>query len=187
MHQFTFKPVTAEEWGDLQALFAEHGEQNGCWCMYWRIKRADFQAGYGESNKLAMEQIIKSGITPGILAYLDGQPVGWCSVAPREQFPVLDRSPTLKRVDDEPTWSIICFFVSAHYRRKGLSKALLEAAIEYARDNGAKIIEAYPITLEGAEYPRYETYMGVVSMFEQAGFKQVARRSKRRPIMRFTV
>ena len=97
----------------------------------------------------------------------------------------MDRSPTLKRVDDEHVWSIVCFFVSAPYRRRGLSRALIEAAIEYARDNGARIIEAYPLIPESTKHPRYERYMGVVSTFEAAGFEEVIRRSRRRPIMRY--
>ncbi len=186
-HELTFKPVTMDEWEDLQLLFAEPGVQDGCWCMYWRIKRSDFHRGYGEDNKQALKRIIESGRPPGILAYLHGQPVGWCSVAPREQFPVLDRSPTLKRVDDESVWSIVCFFVSGPFRRKGLNKALLEAAVEYASGNGAKIIEAYPLILESAEYPKYETYMGIASTLWEAGFEEAVRRSKRRPIMRYYV
>ncbi len=185
--ELTFKLVTMDEWEDLQRLFAEHGVQGGCWCMYWRIKRSDFHGQYGEGNREAMRRIIASGRVPGILAYLHGQPIGWCSVAPREEFPVLDRSPTLKRVDDEPVWSIVCFFVSRPYRRQGLSKILLQAAIDHARDNGATIIEAYPLTPEHAKSQRYELYMGLVSTFEEAGFQEAARRSKRRPVMRYYV
>jgi GNAT superfamily N-acetyltransferase len=183
----TFRPVTIDDWGDFQLLFTEPGVQDGCWCMYWRIKRADFHKGYGESNKQAMKQIIESGRVPGILAYLGGRPIGWCSVAPREEFPVLDRSPTLKRVDDEQVWSIVCFFVSAPYRRRGLSRALIEAAIEYARENGARIIEAYPLIPEGTKDPKYQRYMGLVSTFEAAGFEEVVRRSGTRPIMRYYI
>jgi GNAT superfamily N-acetyltransferase len=183
--KLTFRPVTVAEWDDLQALFAEEGPQHGCWCMYWRIKRSDFNREYGEGNRRAMEAIIASGRVPGILAYLNGQPVGWCSVAPRQEFPVLDRSRTLKRVDDEPVWSITCFFVSAQYRQRGISTALIKAAIAYARDNGAGIVEAYPLTGGHTRANRYETYMGVRSTFEKAGFKEVTRRSARRAIVRY--
>ena len=134
-----------------------------------------------------MQQIIESGKVPGLLLYWQGRPIAWCSVAPREDFPVLDRSPTLKRVDDEPVWSIVCFFVSKPYRRQNLTTILIKAAIAYAKDKGAKIIEAYPLILESTKYPHFETYMGVRSTFEKAGFKEVASRSKRRPIMRYYV
>jgi len=154
--------------------------------MYWRIKRSECQKQFGEGNKQALKELIESGQVPGILAYLNERPVGWCSVAPREQFQVLDRSPTLKRVDDEPAWSIVCFFVSKPHRRKGLTKFLLEAAIEYARDNGARIIEAYPLTKNAKHLP-IERHTGVISTFEEAGFKEIIRRSKRRAIMRYYI
>lgn len=181
------KPVTIKEWNDFQLLFSEPGVQSGCWCMYWRIKRFEFNRQYGEANKQAMKKIIESGRVPGILAYLEGRPIGWCSVAPREEFPVLDRSPTLKRVDDESVWPIVCFFVSKQYRRRGLTTVLIEAAIEYAKENGARIVEAYPLIPENTRYPRYERYMGVRSTFEKAGFTEVIRRSGRRPVMRYYV
>jgi GNAT superfamily N-acetyltransferase len=183
--ELTFRPVTADEWDDLQLLFTEPGVQNGCWCMWWRVKRTEFHNHYGEGNRLALKEIIESGRVPGILAYLHDRPIGWCSVAPREEFPVLDRSPTLKRVDDEPVWSIVCFFVSQQYRRKGLSQALIEAAIRYATENGAKIVEAYPLIPENTKDPRPQRFTGLISTFEKAGFVEVARRSQIRPIMRY--
>src|SRR5512139_679175 len=109
--QLTFKPLTPAEWPDFEQLFAEHGPQQGCWCMYWRVRREDCQRQFGEGNKLAFKHIVEAGQVPGILAYHEGVPVGWCSIAPREHFPVLDRSPTLKRIDDQPVWAIVCFFV----------------------------------------------------------------------------
>jgi GNAT superfamily N-acetyltransferase len=183
--QLTFRPVTTDEWDDLQALFTEPGVQNGCWCMWWRITRSEFHKQYGEANRQALEEIIESGRVPGILAYLDDRPVGWCSVAPREEFPVLDRSPTLKRVDDEPVWSIVCFFVSRRHRRGGMTQALIEAAMRYAKENGARIIEAYPLIPENIKDPRPQRFTGVISTFEKIGFKEVVRRSKIRPIVRY--
>lgn len=183
--QLSFKPLTSQEWQDFLTLFEEHGPQNGCWCMYWRIKRADCQRQFGEGNKLAFKQIVDSGKVPGILAYLDEQPVGWCSIAPREEFTVLDRSPTLKRIDDQPVWSIVCFFVAKAFRRRGLTGILIQAAIEYARECGAKIIEAYPLRTEIMKLLPYERFMGIESTFTRAGFKVIARRSDRRPVMRY--
>ena len=185
--QLTFIPVASNEWADLQLLFSESGVQRGCWCMWWRIKRAEFDKQYGDANKKAMQGIIESGTVPGILAYLKGQPIGWCSVASREHFPVLDRSPTLKRVDGEPTWSIVCFFVSKGYRNQGVSKALIEAAIRYARESGARIIEAYPLIPKDAKDAWPQRYTGILSTFEKAGFKEIIRRSNRRAIMRYYI
>ncbi len=186
-NELTFKPVTTDEWADLQALFTATGPQNGCWCMYWRVKRAEFHANFGEPHKQALRKIVEAGTVPGILAYHHEQPVGWCSIAPRTEFPALDRSPTLKRVDDEPVWSIVCFFVAKPYRRQGVTRALIEAAIAYAKDHGAKIVEAYPLIAANTPYPNYELYTGAISTFEKIGFREVARRSSRRAILRYDV
>ena len=186
--ELTFKPVTISEWSDLESLFEEQaGPQQGCWCMYWRIRRSECQKQFGEGNKQALKEIVESGRVPGILAYDGGRPIGWCSVAPREEFPVLDRSPTLKRVDDQPVWSIVCFFVSKPQRRKGLTNTLLQAAIEYAREHGARIIEAYPLITENTKYLAIERHTGVKSTLAKAGFVEAIRRSKRRPIMWYFV
>ena len=183
--QLNFKPLTMTEWTDFLALFEEHGPQQGCWCMYWRVKRAECQRQFGEGNKLAFKNIVEAGKVPGILAYLDRLPVGWCSIAPREEFPVLDRSPTLKRIDDQPVWAIVCSFIAKAYRRRSLTGILIQAAIEYAREHGAKIIEAYPLKTEITKLLPYERFMGSESTFEQAGFKVITRRSERRPVMRY--
>jgi GNAT superfamily N-acetyltransferase len=183
----TFKPVTPEAWSDLEALFEEPGIQDGCWCMYWRIRRADCQRRYGEGNKRAFQAIVESGQVPGILAYLNGKPIGWCAIAPREATPTLDRSHTLKRIDAQPVWSITCFFVSKPYRQQGLTERLIEAAIAYAKTQGAQTVEAYPLLSEITKLLPYERYMGIQSTFERVGFKEVARRTDRRPIMRYVI
>ncbi len=185
-NKFSFQPVTPETWPDLQTLFSEHGVQNGCWCMYWREPRTDFQKNYGAGNKRLLKKITNSGSVPGLLAYHKKEPVGWCSVAPREEFSVLGRSPTLKPVDEKPVWSIVCFFVSKAYRRGGLSHLLIRAAVQYAREQGARIIEAYPID-PNARSIEYERYTGLTTTFQKAGFKEVLRRSDRRPIMRYSI
>ena len=182
--EMSFKPLTIEEWQDFVQLFEEHGIQNGCWCMYWRTTRAECQKSYGEGNKQAFKSILENGKVPGILAYQGGRAIAWCSIAPREDYPTLDRSPTLKRIDDQPVWSIACFFVSKGCRREGLTELLIQAAIEYARTQGVEIIEAYPLRTEITKLLPYERYMGIQSTFERAGFVEVARRSERRPIMR---
>ncbi|GAG54829.1 unnamed protein product, partial [marine sediment metagenome] len=104
-HELRYEPLIPERWTDFEALFGERGAVGGCWCMWWRIKRAEFEEQKGEGNRLAMKEIVESGEVPGILAYSDGKAVGWCSVAPRGQFPVLQRSRVLKPVDDTPVWS----------------------------------------------------------------------------------
>lgn len=184
---FEFRPATVRQWGDLQALFSQMGQSRGCWCMWWRLKRAEFSAQYGEGNRRALQQIVASGQVPGILAYHQGQAVGWCSVAPREAFPVLDRSHTLKRVDGQPVWSIVCFFVAPSYRGRGLSEALIRAAIAYAEENGATMVEAYPAIPENSADPDAAVYTGVITTFERLGFREVARRSPIRAILRYAI
>jgi GNAT superfamily N-acetyltransferase len=179
-----FHPVTQERWPDMEKLFGPRGAIGGCWCMWWRIKRADFEKNQGDGNYQSMRAIIDSGKVPGILAYAGGEPVAWCSVAPREDFPVLDRSPILKRVDDQPVWSIVCFFIAKSYRYQGISNRMIEAAVDYAKQNGARIVEGYPIEPKKDRAPDMYIFTGMISTFQKAGFQEVARRSERRPIMR---
>ncbi|HWR84338.1 MAG TPA: GNAT family N-acetyltransferase, partial [Candidatus Deferrimicrobium sp.] len=134
-------PLTRDRWQDFEKLFGERGACGGCWCMAWRIARSQFKKQKGSGNRRAMKKIVDSGEIPGILAYADGEPIGWCSVAPRENFPVLDRSRVLARLDDQPVWSIVCLFIARPWRRAGVSVDLLKAAVTFARQNGAKIIE----------------------------------------------
>ncbi|MGA8849288.1 MAG: GNAT family N-acetyltransferase [Dehalococcoidia bacterium] len=178
-----FHPLIPERWNELERLFGKHGADGGCWCMWWRQTRAEFNRQRGEPNRIAFRTIVESGIVPGLLAYSDGEPVGWCAVEPRESYPALDRSRTLARVDYEPVWSIPCFYVARHFRGRGLMLELLAAAINWAGRHGARIVEAYPIE------PRHNLnnstfYTGVVPVFTRAGFVEVCRRSKRQSIMR---
>ncbi len=180
-----YQPVTPERWGDMEELFGPRGAIGGCWCMWWRIKRKDFESQQGDGNHHAMRSIIESGRVPGILAYKDGVAIAWCSVAPRDDFPVLDRSPNLKRVDQQPVWSIVCFFLAKDYRHQGLSAKVLSAAVEYAGRNGARIVEGYPIEPKKASTPDIYAFTGMLSTFQKAGFVEVMRRSETRPIVRY--
>jgi GNAT superfamily N-acetyltransferase len=178
-----FRPVTPERWPDLESLFGENGACDGCWCMWWRLTRSEFAKQKGQGNKAALKRIVEAGEVPGLLAYADGQPVGWCSVAPRETFAALERSRTLARIDEEPVWSVVCFFVARSFRGKGLMPKLLRAAVDYARARGAKIVEGYPVEPVG-RLSAASAYTGLASTFRQAGFVEMLRRSETRPIMR---
>ena len=180
-----FYPLTPDRWSDLEKLLGPRGAIGGCWCMWWRIKRTEFEHQQGEGNRQAMYDIVESGKVPGILAYAGGEPVAWCSVAPREDYPVLGRSPNLKPVDDQQVWSVVCFFLSKPYRHKGLSIIILEAALEYAHSNGARIVEGYPIAPKKDHTPDIYAFTGMVSTFRRAGFVEAIRRSETRPIMRY--
>lgn len=142
--KLTFHPATPARWPDVEELFGERGACGGCWCMTWRLPRAKFLANQGPTNKRSFRKIVRSGAQPGVLAYADGKPVGWCAVAPRSEFSFLDRSRVLAPVDDQPVWSVTCFFVAKEWRRRGLSVKLLKAAVAFAGKRGAKIVEGYP-------------------------------------------
>lgn len=182
-----FHPVTPDRWADLVQLFGDHGASSGCWCMWWRVTRAQFSKNSGQGNKQSLKAMVDSGEPPGILAYARGEPIAWCSVAPRETYPPLQRSPTLKRVDEQPVWSVVCFYVARPYRGQGVMTRLLKAAVDYAKEQGAKIVEGYPQEFGQEASHGYEGYMGWVSTFRKAGFKEVLRRSKYQPIMRYYI
>lgn len=155
--------------------------------MFWRLTRSQFVKQQGEKNKRGMKKIIDSGEVPGILAYSNSQPVGWCSVAPRERFGLLERSRILKKVDDKPVWSVVCFFVAKPFRKKGTTVELLKAAVEYAKKHKAKIVEGYPVEPKNGKMPDVFAYTGLASAFRKAGFKEILRRSETRPIMRYFI
>jgi len=178
-------PATAERWRDLEALFGRRGATGGCWCMWWRLRRAQFNAQKGEGNKQALQRLVTGGEVPGLLAYVDGQAVGWCAIAPRECYPVLERSRILQRVDDQPVWSVVCFFVSRPFRCCGLTTVLLRTAIDYAKQQGARIVEGYPIAPSASRTADVFAYTGLATAFRRVGFVEVLRRSETRPIMRY--
>ena len=180
-------PLTPDRLADFETVLGPHGAYGGCWCMYWRLKRAEFNAQHGEGNRLAMRALVESGSTPGLIGYLEGRPVGWVSVAPRLEFPVLNNSRILKPVDEQQVWSVNCFYVVRRSRRKGVSTALIKAAVRFAAEHGAQIVESYPVDPKKGDYPDAYIYTGAMSAFEQAGFVEVLHRSETRPIMRITI
>jgi GNAT superfamily N-acetyltransferase len=181
------RPLTVDRWSDFEALLGPHGAYGGCWCMWWRSTRREFAERQGEGNRLAMKAIVESGQVPGILAYYEGKPVGWCSIAPRETYGSLERSPVLKRVDDEPVWSIVCLYVAKDYRGRGISAELIRGAVEYVRSQGGKVVEAYPALTKKGRLAPVSSYMGLPQMFERAGFVEIARPSKSKAIMRYFI
>jgi GNAT superfamily N-acetyltransferase len=180
----TFAPLTADRWSDVERLFGERGACGGCWCMAWRLPRARWEQQKGDANRAAFRRVVEEGPLPGILAYSGGQPVGWCAVAPREAYLHLERSRVLRRIDPAPVWSVSCVFVAKPYRRSGVSVAMLRAAAEFARAQGAGILEGYPVEPYSRAMPDPFAWTGTVSAFRAAGFVEVARGSPKRPIMR---
>ncbi len=181
-------PLTAQRWHDFETLFGANGACGGCWCMLWRLRRREFDAGKGDGNRRAMRALVESGVVPGLLGYREATPVGWCALAPRDQYPALARSRILKPVDDRACWSVACLFVHRSARRSGVSVALLRAAADYVRTAGGSILEGYPVEpKDDKPVPAVFAWTGLRSAFEAAGFAEVARRSPTRPIMRRSI
>jgi GNAT superfamily N-acetyltransferase len=193
----SFHPATAARWPDIEELFGERGACGGCWCMFWRVPRKEFDQNKGAGNKRAFKKIVmgqprsaaptNKGYAPGIIAYHSKEPIGWCAVAPREVYIALERSRILKPVDDKPVWSVSCLFIKKPYRRKGVSAQLLRAAVEFAASHGATVVEGYPVEPSMDKMPDPFLWHGVPSAFKTAGFREVLRRSNSRPIMRFEI
>jgi GNAT superfamily N-acetyltransferase len=180
----TIHPLTPDRWPDLEKLFGERGACGGCWCMTWRLPRAEWEAGKKSGNKQAFRSLVEDDDQPGVLAYDGDEPVGWCAIAPRDVYIRLRNSRVLAPVDDRPVWSISCLFIAKPYRRQGLSVTLIRAAVDFARSKGATTVEAYPVVPYSESMPGAFAWTGIISAYEQAGFHEVARRSDARPIMR---
>ena len=176
-----FHPLTPERLPDLARFSARHGKFRYCSCMRWRLTSTEFQRSTKEGRAAALEGLVRQGMPVGVLAYADGEPVGWCSIAPRETCAALERSRALARLDDAPVWSVVCFFVDRRFRRQGVTRGLLKAAVEYAQAQGATIIEGYPVE-PGA---RLYTYMGSPATFRRAGFRDVTPAGRARQVMRY--
>ena len=190
------RPLTPERLPDLASLFEQGGDPKWCWCAYFRIRGFDFSKGGKERHRAAMEaatqETAREGRAPGLVAYDGDEAVGWISIGPREDYERLAHSTVVKPLDDKPVWSIVCFVVGRRARGRGVARELLQAGIDYARDHGASLLEAYPVEVpEGERIRPGFAYRGTLSMFANAGFELVARRQTPggapRPIVRRSV
>ncbi len=185
--RIVIEALTPARWGDFVDLFGSRGACGGCWCMFPRRTRSEYERKKGAGNRQAMRRLVHSGTPPGVLGYLAGEPAGWCSIGSRSAFSSLERSRILKPVDDRPVWSIVCLFIAKEHRGRGLSVRMIRGAVHWARQQGARIIEAYPVEPRKSPMPAVFAYTGIASAYETAGFREVARRSETRPIMRRVV
>jgi GNAT superfamily N-acetyltransferase len=191
--QLAIHPLTPDRWPDLEAVFDAKGcsVARSCWCMCYR-RSGPVQAAPGqlhaEVNKAQFKAVVDAGPPPGLLAYRssDNTPVGWLSVGPREDYAKLARSPVMKPVDDLPVWSVICFVVPAEHRGQGIARALLDAAMPWAAQHGATLLEAYPVDKAARTHPD-NLWFGPKSMFDAAGYTEVARRKPERPVVRIDI
>ncbi len=173
MH-LNIQPVTMDRWTDFERLFESRGGPHYCWCMAWRVNENKKTIPGKSGKKASMHNRVKKGIPVGLLAYVENTPIGWCSIAPRETYKKLGGD----KIKDG-MWSLVCFFIKRQFRNKGLTSRLIDAAIGYAKDNGAKYIEAYPVAPESPSY----RFMGFVATFEKAGFQFVQSAGTRRNVM----
>ena len=191
--ELEFHPLTPRRLPDLASLFEQGGDPKWCWCASFRVRGMDFTKARPADNRAVLEKAARTdarkGRAPGLIAYRKGEAIDWVSLAPREDFDRLEHSKVLARVDEKPVWSIVCFVVGRRARGQGVANALLAAAIDYARDHGATLLEAYPTDVADGRIPSANAYMGTLSMFERAGFTEVDRRQangsvRPRPIVR---
>lgn len=184
----TSRPLTPERFPDMETVFGERGVARRCFCMYWR--RPDQGHRDDRDNKDRFADLVSAGRTPGLVGYVaqndvSEDPVGWVQVGPRTEFPTLDRSRLLRRLDDVDVWSINCFVVRAGHRKRGVGMGLLAAGIDFAKSQGATVLEAYPV--DGPRSSSVDYFTGTSSMFDQHGFVELIRRNDTRPIVRLTV
>lgn len=176
-------PATAERWAAVVDVFEGCSYGRKCWCAYWYLPHAQFKAGWGEANRAPLERLVKDGAEPGVLAYVEGVPAAWVSVAPRRQFDRLNRSKNFAPIDDLGVWAVNCFIVGRDFRRQGMMAQLAAGAAEFAIAKGAPGVEAYPLE-PGPKTGAGDLYLGTPSAFAAAGYVEVARPLPRRPIMR---
>jgi GNAT superfamily N-acetyltransferase len=185
---YTTHPLTPDRWDDLVSLFGpDRGANSGCWCMWWRMSAADWKAVPREEKRDRFRALVEAGPPPGVLAYDQAGPAGWCAVGPRETLPRMNKSRVAAPLDAvDSVWAVNCFFTRPGSRRQGLMRVLLDAAVPFARKQGARIVEACPIETERTLIWG-EGYVGLASVFRAAGFEEVARRSRTRPLMRMVL
>ena len=176
-------PATPERWADIVEVFEGCSYGRKCWCAYWYLPHAEFKAGWGEANRAPLERLVKGGAEPGLIAYVDGLPAAWVSVAPRRRFDRLNRSKNFAAIDGEDVWAVNCFIVGKDFRRRGMMSMLAAAAAAFAIGKGAPGVEAYPLE-PGPKTGTGDLYVGTPSAFAAAGYVEVARPLPRRPIMR---
>ena len=173
MPKIEIHPLTADRWADFDKLFGPRGAYAGCWCMWPRLRSKDWSASRAAGRKDAMRDIVESGEPPGLLAYVEGEPVGWVALDRRERLAHFEYSRRLKQLErPQGLWSIVCFVIDKEHRRQGLMSRLLEAALDHARQRCARVVEAYPIDPQG-DLKSYHGFTGIASVFQQAGFMKV--------------
>ncbi|MBF6023454.1 GNAT family N-acetyltransferase [Lysobacter niastensis] len=179
----TTRALKRDDWPSIERLFGKNGACGGCWCMWWRVPMGGktWDAAKGAPNRKAFHALVEHGDARGVLAFADEEPVGWCAIGPRQDFPRLDRSKALVRDWQPATWSLNCLFVPSRWRGQGVARALIAAAIDLARQSGASEIEAYPQAVAAGERQAGAfVWTGVPGLFTPFGFRAVHRHERGR-------
>jgi GNAT superfamily N-acetyltransferase len=177
------QPLTAERWDDLEAVFGPNGANSGCWCMWFRRPRKEWQQAHSKGNRAALKRLVDEEAPLGVLAYVDDAPAGWCAVAPHEDYSALQGSRLFPPTGEARLWAITCLFVHRNFRKSGLTRPLIAAALAYAKRQGARTVEAYPVVADGRSDPA-RGFHGFAPVFRDAGFEEVDRPSPTRVRMR---
>ena len=181
-----FEELHSSLWPDVERLFGPNGACAGCWCMWWRVEsRKRWNEIKGVRAKETLKKLVQSGKAQGVLAFVEDEPVGWCAFGPRRDFPMLETVHAYERNDVDDSWSIVCFFIHRRWRRKGLSRGLLNAAVEAMKKHGVKAVEAYPVTTtkDGRRVNSFLAYTGPLKIFEGLGFKTIQTTNPLRPLV----
>lgn len=184
MESLRIESLSTKNWAAFEQLFGKKGACGGCWCMYFRMKSADWKASNADTNYKNMQTLVRNNQTTGLLVFDGEQAVGWCAISPRKEYVKLATARMLQPIDDQEVWSIPCFFIHKDYRGKGISRFLINGAIQWAKENDIHILEAYP-TRTDKRQPDTFMYYGVANVFERCGFKIVREDSPSRPMMRY--
>lgn len=185
MTDFTTAPLTSQTWVDFEKVMGPNGGARDCWCMHWRLPFAEWEKGRDGGNRSAMRERAEQQPPPGLVCYVDGEPVGWVGIGDRSEYPRLQRSPVTKAVDDTPVWVITCLYVRGSHRQQGLQADMIAAACSVAAENGLQAVEGFPVEPAAGKKAGADNAMtGIASAFLTAGFTEVARRKKDRPAMR---
>ena len=182
------EPLTAERWDDLVTLFGARGAYGGCWCMWFRKPNAAWSSAGGDRNRRDLRDLAQAGRVPGLLAYAGDRPVGWVSVAPRTEFTRISGVPALgsDEVPPDDVWSVVCFYIDRSHRRRGIGRMLLAEAVAHAQRGGARVVEAYPVPPKDGAKADENVYTGVLSMYRDAGFREVGRFARWRAVPQVT-
>jgi GNAT superfamily N-acetyltransferase len=183
-------PATPDRWKDLEDLMGPNGAYGGCWCTWFLVPYAEYKKIKGAGAKTMFKREVGAARPPGLIAYDDeGRPVGWLRITPRSAAPTWNGRQRASAplpdapADDEAVWAASCFFVREGHRKQGVTSALLKAGIAFAKKNGARVLEACPIDAT-AKTTAASLFVGTASVFARFGFKELARRTERRPLMR---